>query len=71
MGGKMSNAPVSQDRKQGIGFFEKYLSLWVVLCIAVDVAIGKFLPAFPNFLSKLEYAHVSIPVAILIWLWII
>ena len=62
----MSNASVSQDRKQGIGFFEKYLSLWVVLCIAVGVAIGKFLHAFPNFLSKLEYAHVSIPVAILI-----
>ena len=66
----MSNASVSQDRKQGIGFFEKYLSLWVILCIAVGVAIGKYLPAFPNFLSKLEYAHVSIPVAILIWLMI-
>lgn len=53
-----------------IGFFDKYLSVWVILCIGVGVAIGKFLPAVPNTLSKFEYANVSIPVAILIWLMI-
>lgn len=56
--------------KQGIGFFARYLSLWVALCIAAGVAIGRFLPAVPAFLGKLEYAHVSVPVAILIWLMI-
>src|SRR4030043_1876362 len=55
---------------KGLGFFEKYLSIWVILCIVVGVAIGKFLPLIPNSLSKLEYAHVSIPVAVLIWLMI-
>lgn len=42
---------------KGLGFFEKFLSVWVILCIAVGVAIGKFLPGIPTFLSKFEYAH--------------
>ncbi len=50
--------------------FERYLSLWVLLCIAAGTAIGRFLPAIPDFLSRLEYARVSIPVAVLIWLMI-
>ena len=53
-----------------IGFFAKYLSLWVVLCIVAGVALGRLAPAFPAALGKLEYARVSIPVAILIWLMI-
>jgi len=53
-----------------LGYFEKYLTLWVILCIIIGIFIGKFLPAFPEFLSTLEYAHVSIPVAVLIWLMI-
>lgn len=54
----------------GISFFEKYLTIWVVLCMVVGVIIGKTLPAIPNFLGKFEYAQVSIPIAILIWLMI-
>ena len=50
-----------------LGFFERYLSLWVALCIVVGVLLGRFIPAFPNTLSRWEYAQVSIPVAILIW----
>lgn len=56
--------------KGGISFFEKFLSIWVLLCIAVGVLIGTFMPQVPAFLSKFEYAQVSIPVAILIWLMI-
>src|SRR6056297_4208689 len=55
---------------QEMGIFGKYLTLWVGLCIIVGVLIGKFLPVIPNLLSKFEYANVSIPVAILIWLMI-
>jgi arsenite transporter len=54
----------------GIGFFEKYLSLWVILCMVIGVLIGKFLPSVPAFLGQFEYAKVSIPIAILIWLMI-
>ena len=56
--------------KQGIGFFEKYLTIWVALCIIIGIAVGQWLPAIPQTLSKFEYANVSIPVAILIWLMI-
>lgn len=50
----------------GISFFEKHLTLWVLLCMAAGVLIGKFLPGIPSFLSRFEYAQVSIPVAVLI-----
>ena len=56
--------------KRSIGFFEKYLTLWVILCMGAGVLIGQFLPEVPSFLSRFEYAQVSIPVAILIWLMI-
>lgn len=59
-----------KDEIQGIGFFQKYLSVWVLLCMAVGVLIGKFLPGIPAFLNQFEYAKVSIPVAILIWIMI-
>ncbi|MEG1909361.1 MAG: ACR3 family arsenite efflux transporter [Bacteroidales bacterium] len=58
------------EKKQGIGFFERYLSVWVALCIVVGIAMGQYIPAIPETLSKFEYANVSIPVAILIWLMI-
>ena len=54
----------------GIGFFEKYLTLWVLLCMAAGVLIGRFLPAVPDFLGRFEYAQVSIPIAFLIWMMI-
>ncbi len=53
-----------------IGFFARYLTLWVALSIVVGVAIGVLLPGVPHALSRLEYANVSIPVAVLIWLMI-
>lgn len=58
------------EKKQGIGFFEKYLTIWVALCIIIGIAVGQWLPAIPQALSKFEYANVSIPVATLIWLMI-
>lgn len=57
-------------KKSGIGFFQKYLSLWVILCMAVGIFIGKFFPMVPTFLNRFEYAKVSIPMAVLIWLMI-
>ncbi|MFC1953403.1 ACR3 family arsenite efflux transporter [Chloroflexota bacterium] len=56
--------------KRSIGFFEKYLTLWVILCMGAGILIGQLLPSVPAFLSRFEYAQVSIPVAILIWLMI-
>ncbi len=61
---------MSKEQNSGIGFFEKYLTVWVILCMIAGVLIGKFLPGIPAFLGRFEYANVSIPMAILIWLMI-
>ena len=61
---------MNEDKDTGISFFEKYLTVWVALCMVAGILIGRFLPAIPKFLGKLEYANVSIPVAVLIWVMI-
>lgn len=50
-----------------MGFFERYLSVWVAMAIVAGVALGQFAPAVPETLSRFEYAQVSIPIATLIW----
>jgi ACR3 family arsenite transporter len=61
---------MTKEKLQGISFFEKYLTLWVALCMIAGILIGRYLPQIPDFLAKFEYANVSIPIAILIWLMI-
>ncbi len=61
---------MSNDKKQGIGFFEKYLTVWVLLCMAAGILIGKFIPGVPAFLGQFEYAEISMPIAVLIWIMI-
>ncbi len=53
-----------------MSFFDRYLTLWVALCIVAGIAVGKLLPIVPETLGKLEYANVSIPIAVLIWIMI-
>lgn len=60
----------SRENTQKIGFFQKYLSVWVAICMVVGVLIGRFLPVVPEVLNRFEYARVSIPMAVLIWLMI-
>lgn len=61
---------MENNSNNGISFFEKNLTVWVLLCMVIGVSIGEFLPIIPEFLGKFEYANVSIPIAILIWLMI-
>jgi len=61
---------MSDQKKPQISFFDKYLTVWVVLCMVAGVLIGRFLPAIPVFLGRFEYAKVSIPIAVLIWVMI-
>lgn len=58
------------DDSGKIGFFEKYLTLWVILCIAGGTAIGHFVQGEIAVVSDWEIAHVNIPVAVLIWMMI-
>ena len=55
----------------GMPFFERYLSLWVALCIVVGIALGHFLPGAFEGLGAMEVARVNLPVAVLIWLMIL
>jgi len=51
--------------------FERYLSLWVLLCIVTGVALGKLAPAAFQAIARLEYAQVNLPVGLLIWVMVI
>ena len=52
-------------------FFERYLSLWVALCIVMGIALGHFSPRMFDALGRMEVARVNLPVAVLIWLMIL
>ncbi|MDP3482313.1 MAG: ACR3 family arsenite efflux transporter [Sulfuricella sp.] len=54
-----------------MGFFERWLTLWVFLCIAVGIALGQWLPGMFHVLGAWEVAKVNLPVGILIWVMII
>ena len=54
-----------------MSLFERYLTLWVALCIVVGIALGHFFPALFHAVGGAEVAHVNLPVAALIWLMII
>ena len=61
---------ISDQPKKTIGFFEKYLTIWVALGILAGIVIGHFVGDGIEVISSLEIARVNIPVAILIWLMI-
>jgi len=55
----------------GIGFFERYLSVWVALCIVSGIALGHYFPEPFKTLGRMEIARVNVPVGLLIWVMII
>jgi len=55
---------------QPIGFFERYLSVWVAICIAAGIGLGSLLPSLFQILAGLEYGSVNFIVAVLIWLMV-
>ncbi|MGM0421185.1 MAG: ACR3 family arsenite efflux transporter [Bacillota bacterium] len=61
---------IAAEQAEGLSIFEKYLTIWVALCIGLGVLIGRFLPIIPETLERWEYAQISIPVAVLIWFMI-
>ena len=52
-------------------FFERYLSIWVALCIVAGILFGRFLPGLFESLGSMQVASVNLPVAVLIWLMIL
>jgi len=56
--------------EQTLGFFEKYLTIWVGLCIAAGLLLGQYFPEFTAIFRDIEYAGVEIPIAIMLFLMI-
>ncbi|MFZ4288208.1 ACR3 family arsenite efflux transporter [Variovorax sp. HJSM1_2] len=54
-----------------IGFFERYLSIWVALCIVVGIGLGQLFPGLTRSISAMEIAQVNLPVGVLIWVMMI
>ena len=63
-----AGAPAVQP---AMGFFERWLTLWVFLCIVAGIAAGQWFPAPFEALGRLEIAQVNIPVGLLIWIMIV
>ncbi|MDQ8021997.1 MAG: ACR3 family arsenite efflux transporter [Moraxellaceae bacterium] len=64
-------APAGTPGITGISFFERYLSVWVFLCILLGVGLGQGLPDLFQAIARMEYARVNLPVGLLIWVMII
>lgn len=62
---------VSGGAAPAIGFFERYLTIWVALCIVAGILLGQAFPGVFKAIARLEVARVNIPVGILIWVMII
>ncbi|MGD2055535.1 MAG: ACR3 family arsenite efflux transporter [Gammaproteobacteria bacterium] len=54
-----------------MGLFERYLSVWVFLCIGAGIGLGQWKPGVFQFIGRLEVARINLPVAVMIWLMII
>lgn len=58
-------------KQQDMNLFERYLTLWVALCIVVGVALGQWLPDVFQAIGRMEVAQVNLPVGLLIWVMVI
>ena len=61
---------MGKENTQSIGFFEKYLSFWVLLCMGAGILIGRFLPGIRSSLESMKIADQNIPIAFLMWIMI-
>ena len=51
---------MKKESNAGISFFQRYLTIWVMICMVLGILIGRYLPGIPEFLNRFEYARVSI-----------
>ncbi|MCJ7470217.1 ACR3 family arsenite efflux transporter [Candidatus Bathyarchaeota archaeon] len=63
----MANEEISAKRETSLGIFEKYLTLWIAICIVIGLLVGRFLPQFGEFMDSLKFRQLSIPIGILLF----
>jgi len=61
-------AEPSETEEVNLGLFEKYLTLWITICIIVGLLLGRFLPQFGQYLDSLKFGQISIPIGICLFL---
>lgn len=52
---------MKKESNSGISFFQRYLTVWVIICMLIGIMLGHFLPGMKEALNYLEYAGISIP----------
>lgn len=67
----MSGINTARSAAPAIGFFERYLTVWVALCIVSGILLGQVLPQLFQTISRMQVAQVNLPVGVLIWVMII
>ena len=55
---------MAEEKRRELGLFEKYLTLWIAICIVIGLLLGRFLPALGQYLDSLKVAQLSIPIGI-------
>ncbi len=66
----MVNEQASVKKEETLGIFEKYLTLWIAICIVVGLLVGRFVPEFGQFIDSLRFRQLSIPIGVLLFLMI-
>jgi ACR3 family arsenite transporter len=66
-GRNLANEETSAKRETSLGIFEKYLTLWIAICIVIGLLVGRFLPQFGEFMDSLKFKQLSIPIGILLF----
>jgi ACR3 family arsenite transporter len=70
-----TTAPLAADsetaKAPSMGTFERYLTLWVALCIIIGIGLGQLMPGVFHAIGAATVAEVNLPVAVLVWLMII
>jgi len=55
---------LTEQKEVSLGLFEKYLTLWIAICIIIGLLLGRFIPDFGRFLDSLKFSQISIPIGI-------
>jgi len=63
----LASAQSQPKKEEGLGVFEKYLTVWIAICIALGLLVGRFLPEFGQFMDSLKFRQLSIPIGILLF----
>ena len=63
----MTEEQTSVEHEASLGLFEKYLTLWIAICIVLGLLVGRFLPQFGELVDSLKFGQLSIPIGILLF----